>query len=63
MQERDEGHDAPLAAPRLSARMMNMTYFTGDHDDQRPENSDSAPKRLASLTGIGWFPAKTSFTA
>ncbi|EKE17467.1 MAG: hypothetical protein ACD_10C00440G0002 [uncultured bacterium] len=50
-------------SPRLSARVIKVTYLIETTTISAQKKSDRLPKIFASVIGIGWLPAKTSFTA
>ena len=50
-------------SPRLSARMMKITYFTATMMMSAQKKSERLPSTLARSRAMGWLPAKTSFIA
>jgi hypothetical protein len=50
-------------SPELSARMTKVAYLSETMMISTQKNIDRLPRMFASLTGIGWFPANTAFSA
>ncbi len=50
-------------SPRLSARMMKVTYFTATTTSSAHRISERMPITLSGEYGTGWVPAKASFRA
>ena len=50
-------------SPRLSARMITLTYLTVTSAMMDQNTIDRMPKMLSGVMGMGWCPLKISFRA